>query len=48
MNEKNTGIGKEFILELIQKAAKIELKSNKEKNSAISFESIKRASVNDL
>lgn len=37
-------IGKEFILELIKKAAKIELNNNKEKNSIISFESIKKAS----
>ena len=37
-------IGKEFILELIKRAAKIELNNNKEKNSIISFESIKKAS----
>ncbi|MCI6189749.1 MAG: AAA family ATPase [Clostridium sp.] len=37
-------IGKEFILELIKEAAKIELNNNKEKNSIISFESIKKAS----
>lgn len=39
-------IGKEFILELIKEAAKIELNNNKEKNSIISFESIKKASDN--
>lgn len=39
-------IGKEFILELIKESAQIELNNNKEKNSIISFESIKKASDN--